>query len=125
MLHREFIAVALGGALGTLARVGALEASSHLAYGSAFATLAANTLGALGLAFVMSRGLPEFPAWVGSGITVGFFGSYTTFSAVALITVNTTVGLGLGYLALTLVSGVLAVLSGRALGLRFRKRLPQ
>ena len=80
------------------------------------ATLVANTLGALGLAFVLSRGLPEFPSWLRPSITVGFFGSYTTFSGVALIAVTETMALGLGYLAVTLVSGIVGVLIGRALG---------
>ena len=110
------VAVAVGGAVGTLTSVGALEATEHLAHGAVIATLVANTLGALGLAFVLSRGLPEFPSWLRPGITVGFFGSYTTFSAVALIAVTETMALGLGYLAVTLVSGIVGVLIGRALG---------
>lgn len=109
-------AVAFGGAVGTLTRVGALEAAEHLPQGELIATLAANTLGALGLAFVLSRGLPEFPSWLRPGITVGFFGSYTTFSAVALIAVTKMMGVGLGYLAATLVAGFFGVLAGRALG---------
>lgn len=109
-------AVAFGGAVGTLTRVGALEAAENLPQGELIATLAANTLGALGLAFVLSRGLPEFPSWLRPGITVGFFGSYTTFSAVALIAVTEMMGVGLGYLAATLVAGLFGVLAGRALG---------
>lgn len=116
MLFREVVAIALGGAIGTLARVGALEATEHLPQGELIATLVANTLGALGLAFVLARGLPEFPHWVRQGVTVGFFGSYTTFSAIALITVTETMAVGIGYLGLTLLAGILAVLAGRALG---------
>jgi len=118
---REIVAVALGGGLGTLARVGALEATEHLAQGEMLATLAANTLGALGLAFVLTRGLPEFPHWLRSGITVGFLRSYTTFCAIALLTVTETMAWGLGYLAVTLVSGILAVLVGRTLGVAARR----
>ncbi len=121
MRFREIVAVALGGGLGTLARVGALEATEHLPQGEMLATLAANTLGALGLAFVLTRGLPEFPHWLRSGITVGFLGSYTTFSAIALLTVTETMAWGLGYLAVTLVSGILAVLVGRTLGVAARR----
>ena len=116
MRFLEMVAVAFGGAVGTLTRVGALEATEHLPQGELIATLAANTLGALGLAFVLARGLPEFPSWLRPGITVGFFGSYTTFSAVALITVTDTIALGLGCLAITLVAGVAGVLIGRTLG---------
>jgi fluoride exporter len=118
------VAVALGGAVGTLARVGALEASEHLREGELIATLAANALGALGLAFVLARGLPEFPPWLQHGITIGFLGSYTTFSAVALITVTETAASGLGYLGVTLVAGILAVVAGRALGLAARRGVP-
>ena len=123
MRFREFLAVALGGALGTLARVGALEAAGELNQGELVATLAANALGALGLAFVVARGLPELPRFVYAGITVGFFGSYTTFSAVALASVSETMLIGLSYLALTLVTGVLAVLLGRAWGRAASKRV--
>ena len=120
MRIRELTAVALGGALGTLARVGALEASSHLTFDALIATLVANSLGALGLAFVVARGLPEFPSWLSTGITVGFFGSYTTFSALALLVVTETMAVGLSYLGATLLVGVLAVLAGRQWGLRLR-----
>jgi fluoride ion exporter CrcB/FEX len=116
------VAVVFGGAVGTLTRVGALEATEHLPQGELIATLAANTLGALGLAFVLARGLPEFPSWLRPGITVGFFGSYTTFSAVALIAVTDTMALGLGYVAVTLVAGAAGVLLGRAIGLVARRR---
>lgn len=122
MRLREIVAVALGGGLGTLARIGALEATAHLPQGDMIATLAANTLGALGLAFVLARGLPEFPPWLHSGITVGFFGSYTTFSAIALIAVTEVMAWGWGYLAVTLVAGIGAVLAGRALGVAARGR---
>lgn len=124
MLFRELVAIAVGGALGTLTRVGALEATEHLPHGELIATLAANSLGALGLAFVIARGLPEFPAWIRQGITVGFFGSYTTFSAIALITVTESMAVGIGYLGITLVVGILAVLAGRALGSLARGAAP-
>ena len=125
MRFREIVAVALGGGLGTLARVGALEATEHLPQGEMLATVAANTLGALGLAFVLARGLPEFSPWLRSGVTVGFLGSYTTFSAIALLTVTETMAWGLGYLAVTLVAGILAVLVGRALGVAARRGGPR
>ncbi|MEQ9087001.1 MAG: CrcB family protein [Pontimonas sp.] len=125
MRFREIVAVALGGGLGTLSRVGALEATEHLPQGEMLATVAANTLGALGLAFVLARGLPEFPPWLRSGVTVGFLGSYTTFSAIALLTVTETMAWGLGYLAVTLVAGILAVLVGRALGVAARRGGPR
>ena len=122
MRIREITAVALGGALGTLARVGALEAAEGLTQGVLIATLTANTLGAFGLALVVARGLPEFPSWVRSGISIGFFGSYTTFSAVSLIAVTETMAVSLGYLAVTLLAGAAGVLVGRALGLRLQRR---
>ena len=117
MLFRELLAVAIGGALGTLARVGAIYATDHLVWGSLIATLAVNLLGAFGLAFVHSRGLDEFPAWVAPGVTIGFFGSYTTFSAISLITLTLPVLPALGYLLLTLLSGWGAVWLGLRWGL--------
>ena len=117
MLSRELLAVAIGGALGTLARVGASQATDHLVWGSLIATLAVNLLGAFGLAFVHSRGLDEFPAWVAPGVTIGFFGSYTTLSAISLITLSLPVVPALGYLLLTLISGWGAVWLGLRWGL--------
>ncbi len=116
MRFREGLAVAIGGAVGTLARVGALEATEHLHWGELLATFVVNALGAFGLAFVASRGLPEFAPWVYQGVTVGFLGSYTTFSAIALITTSEWGVIGIGYLVLTLVMGVVMVLAGRWLG---------
>ncbi len=121
MRFREGLAVAIGGAVGTLARVGALEATGHLPWGELLATLVVNALGAFGLAFVASRGLPEFPPWVYQGITVGFLGSYTTFSAIALITTSEGGVIGIGYLTLTLAIGVVMVVAGRWLGRASRK----
>ena len=116
MRFREGLAVAIGGAVGTLARVGALEATGQLPWGELLATFVVNALGAFGLAFVASRGLPEFAPWVYQGVTVGFLGSYTTFSAIALITTSEWGVIGIGYLVLTLVMGVVLVLAGRWLG---------
>ena len=116
MRFREGLAVAIGGAVGTLARLGALEATEHLPWGELLTTLVVNALGAFGLAFVASRGLPEFAPWVYQGVTVGFLGSYTTFSAIALITTSEGGVIGIGYLILTLVMGVVMVLAGRWLG---------
>ena len=116
MHYREGLAVAIGGAVGTLARVGALEASEHLPWGELVATLVVNALGAFGVAFVASRGLPEFAPWMYQGVTVGFLGSYTTFSAIALITTSQWGVIGIFYLVLTLVVGVVMVLAGRWLG---------
>lgn len=116
MRFREGLAVAIGGAVGTLARLGALEATEHLPWGELLATFVVNALGAFGLAFVASRGLPEFAPWVYQGVTVGFLGSYTTFSAIALITTSKGGVIGIGYLVLTLVMGVVMVLAGRWLG---------
>jgi fluoride exporter len=113
---RELLAVALGGALGTLARVGALEATGHLASGALLATFIANSVGAFGLAFVVSRGLPEAPSWLLPGVTIGFFGSYTTFSGIALIAIIQTIDIALMYLGATLLTAVVAVLLGRVLG---------
>lgn len=121
MRFREGLAVAIGGAVGTLARVGALEATGHLPWGELLATLVVNALGAFGLAFVASRGLPEFAPWMYQGVTVGFLGSYTTFSAIALITTSEGGVIGIGYPTLTLAIGVVMVLAGRWLGRASRK----
>lgn len=92
--------VAVGGAVGALARwgVGTLTADP-------LATLAVNVLGSFLLAGLLARRLPgEIELVVGTG----FCSSFTTYSALAVETLALGPVGGVGYLAATYLLGVLA-----------------
>jgi CrcB protein len=80
----EIVAVAVGGAAGTLARYGVgLLAQRH--FGNAFpiGTLAVNLMGCflMGIAGYLSHKTHAVPHFVVTAATVGFLGGLTTFSA--------------------------------------------
>ena len=113
--------MALGGVLGALSRY-LLGSWLAVAAGSGFpwATLLINLSGSILLGFL----LRSFPAWGTSPdaralLTVGFCGSFTTFSTFAFETVSLaqggSYGLAAGYAFGSVVLGVLGVLIGMAL----------
>jgi len=83
----HWIAVAIGGALGALARYGistwVFAISSHK---FAYATLAVNVLGSflMGILFVLVIEKAALPAEMRSLLMVGFLGAFTTFSTFSL-----------------------------------------
>lgn len=112
------VAVALGGALGTLGRIGADLAMVGLPGGHEWATLGVNLLGSLGLGLVMGHGLPGLSSALRDGLTVGIFGSYTTMSGIAVIAIALpTLGAvyALGTVALGIASAWIGYLVGRRL----------
>ena len=84
-VHKEVAAVALGGALGANLRLAASQASELLDLHSTFGTALANFSGAFLLGALLARfdapsAHPLFrPFWV-----IGVFGSFTTFSTLAM-----------------------------------------
>jgi CrcB protein len=112
------LAVALGGALGTLGRISADLAMVGLPGGHEWATLGVNLLGSFGLGLVTGHGLPGISSALREGITIGLLGSYTTMSGVAIIAL-TLPTLGIAYVlvtvALGLTSGWLGYIWGRKL----------
>ncbi|MGL5828062.1 MAG: fluoride efflux transporter FluC [Angustibacter sp.] len=109
------LCIGLGGSLGSLARFAVareLNAPGHLAWG----TLAVNLLGSLLLGAALSR--PWRSRHWQAGTCVGFLGSFTTLSAVAveLHLEPERWGLTVGYLAATVLGGLLAARLGLALG---------
>ncbi|MBM3518038.1 MAG: fluoride efflux transporter CrcB [Alphaproteobacteria bacterium] len=113
------IAVAVGGALGSLARYFlATWVARWLGSGFPFGTLAVNVLGS----FVMGV-LVELMAlrWgvgpvVRAFMTVGFLGGFTTFSAfsldVALLVGRGTPALAAGYVAASVVASIAGLFAG-------------
>jgi|TARA_B110000208_G_scaffold8001_1_gene10318 CrcB protein len=83
----HWVAVALGGALGALARYGirtwVFAISSHK---FPYATLAVNVLGSflMGILFVLIIEKAALPAEMRSLLMIGFLGAFTTFSTFSL-----------------------------------------
>ncbi|MFT6973425.1 MAG: CrcB protein [Pontimonas sp.] len=112
MKIRELLAVALGGALGTLGRVSIDIGFQNYPQGAAFATLIVNVLGAFALGWALSHGLAQLTPWLRQGITVGFLGSFTTFSALALLSATEPLAFAVGALLVNFSLGVLAAWAG-------------
>lgn len=112
------LAVALGGMLGSLSRWGVDEAMPGAAAGAwPWATLTVNLVGAFVVGALLSSGILEGrPPWWRALLVTGVLGGFTTFSALALETgVMLEVGrpaAAAGYLAITVVAGLAAVVFG-------------
>lgn len=107
-------AVFVGGMAGTALRL----AVDYLVPGP-IATLIVNVVGSLVLGFLVARVWPTASAWLKAGLGAGLLGSFTTFSAIAVILVEfgLTVS-GALYLLATLVLGLGAAFAGLRLGAR-------
>jgi CrcB protein len=116
------VAVLAGGAVGTGLRLAVDLALPHSASAFPLGTLLVNVAGSLLLGALVARVWPVAPTWLRAGLGVGVLGSFTTFSALAVSVVTLTeAGAGavaLGYVALSLVGGILAA----ALGIRLARR---
>ncbi|MDT0274470.1 fluoride efflux transporter CrcB [Blastococcus goldschmidtiae] len=116
-----YVAAALGGALGALARWGVAEALPYQPGSWPTATLLVNVAGCLLLGLLIGlvdAGSPWLRPFLGTGVLGGF----TTYSAFAVETVQLTdagrPGLAAGYVAASVLGGVaasaLGTLAGRA-----------
>jgi fluoride exporter len=119
------LAVAIGGALGSVARWGVAEAFDGPAAGFPWATFVVNVTGAFLLGVLMVLVVDRWPdsRHVRPFLGVGVLGGYTTFSTAMADThalVDADRGLlVVAYLGATLVVGLLAVWAGLA----FTRRL--
>jgi len=114
------VAVAIGGALGTLARVSIDFALVAQTSSALLSVLAVNLLGALALGLALGHGMAEQPLWAREGLTTGVLGSFTTMSGIALVTLNVAPPVAVVYLVGTFVLGVAAAALGWLLGQRLR-----
>lgn len=109
---REFVLVALGGALGSAARYGLSLLAGWLSVSGLWATLTANGLGSLliGVSVALLRGDAYLLA------AVGFCGGFTTFSTFSLQAVelfqNGEKGVALLYMAGSLMLSIACVVVG-------------
>ena len=115
--------VAIGGAVGTLARYGISRfAEDHPALGLPWGTLTANLLGSLLLGFIAARttGRTLWGVELQAVLGVGVMGGFTTYSSFNLETIRLFEEFGLGraalYVGLTLVCCLLGGLTGLVLG---------
>jgi CrcB protein len=106
MQPRVVFAVFIGGTLGTLARIGAEQATAPLPMGHEIAIGVINLLGAFALGVVSGHGLPRLSRALKEGITTGVLGSYTTLSAVALIATTQPIGFSVVYVVATFAFGI-------------------
>ena len=117
------IAIALGGAAGSLTRYWvAMWVGARVPFGGA-GTFAVNLIGALAIGLLLGTVESRFPAtprWVTLGLTTGVLGGFTTFSAFAYDTVGHfeagDAGRAAVYVAGTVVLGIAAAAGGLALG---------
>ncbi len=120
------LGIAVFGALGAMARYGIDGLSrQRLGVGFPWGTFTVNVLGslAIGLAFALLLGRGDVPDWVKLGLTTGFLGGFTTFSAFSLQThrllAEGAYGLASAYVVGSVAAGLaavgLGVLVGRAL----------
>lgn len=114
----RLLVIALGGILGSLGRFGVAEAVGPWDAGRLpWATLLVNVVGCLAIGMVAaSAAVAAGPAWLRPFVITGVLGGFTTFSALALETGLLMdagrVGLAVGYVAATMVAGLLAVRLG-------------
>lgn len=108
------LAVALGGALGALARFGLVVALRRVDAAFPWGTLLVNVAGSflIGAVWAWCLARPDTPEWARVGLMTGVLGGFTTLSSVSLETVlmlesgaywtaaaNAALNLGLGLLA--------------------------
>ncbi|MBY3553670.1 fluoride efflux transporter CrcB [Modestobacter lapidis] len=117
-----YLAAAVGGALGALARWGLGAALTSPAGAWPAATLLVNLTGCLLLGVLLAVLLPRYPAhpWLRPLLATGLLGGWTTYSAFAVDTVRLAEagawGAAAGYVLASVVGGVLAVAAGLLLG---------
>jgi CrcB protein len=115
--------IGVGGFFGAVARY-QLDTLITRHYRGAFpwGTLVVNLSGSflLGVVFTMTSGRLDASPALRAALTVGFIGAYTTFSTFSLQAVRLTeegeVAVALGYVAASVVVGVLAAWAGMAAG---------
>ncbi|QKS69967.1 CrcB family protein [Paenalkalicoccus suaedae] len=116
---RIIIAVALGGALGSVLRYAVLVALGPVDI--ALATLTVNVVGSLLLGYLTGMWMSREPSpWLRAGLGTGLCGGFTTMSTFALDTialVETNVTLAAAYIGGTFILSIGSCFIGLALGL--------
>jgi CrcB protein len=117
-----YLAAAVGGVLGALARWGVSRALPSPAGGWPWATLLVNVTGCALIGVLLAVLLARAPAhpWLRPFLATGVLGGYTTFSTFAVDAVRLVddgaPGTAAGYVAASVLGGLLAVVTGLRLG---------
>jgi CrcB protein len=123
---RMVVAIAVAGSAGALARYG-LEGFVSKRQSGAFpwATFVVNVSGAfiLGLVFTLATERWGLSAWLRSAITIGFLGSYTTFSTLSFETYRLAADRALGLAAMNIVGSCTAGIAAVYLGVVLARAL--
>ena len=128
----EFLAIALGGAVGALLRWGIMLGMTNVLRESfSFGTLLVNVVGSLliGIAFVclveriQTEGIAASPAFK-SAVMIGVLGAFTTFSTFSLQTLDMLIDGRWMAGSLYIVSSVVLCLLATALGIGLARLLP-
>jgi len=120
-----WVAVAVGGALGTLARAALDPGVLTGVAPDLWVTLLVNITGASLLGIATGHGLTRLSPVFQAAITTGFLGSFTTFSGILAVWLSLTLTsealLGIAYLGATGVGGILAAYGGVEAGRWWQK----
>ena len=128
----EFLAIALGGAVGALLRWGIMLGMTNVLRESfSFGTLLVNVVGSLliGIAFVclveriQTEGIAASPAFK-SAVMIGVLGAFTTFSTFSLQTLEMLIDGRWMAGSLYVISSVVLCLLATALGIGLARLLP-
>ena len=117
---RLVVAIAVAGAAGALARYGianvALRRHSH---GFPWGTFVVNVTGAFALGLIITLAATRWGVsdWLRSGISIGFLGSYTTFSTFSIDTYRLTTEREIGLAAVNVFGSCAAGLAALYVGI--------
>ncbi len=117
----NLIAIALGGALGSLCRFGFLQACTRwLGAHAAWGTIAVNASGCFLIGLLAASALGRPGSASHAALAVGFLGGFTTFSTFGLDAANlmeaSQLGMACAYMAGSVIVGVAGVFAGLAVG---------
>jgi fluoride exporter len=117
-----YLVVAVGGALGALGRWGVAEGLPSSGGGLPWATLMVNLTGCLLIGVLLAVLLERYPRspWLRPFLATGVLGGYTTYSTFAVDVVRLVAddapALAAGYVAASVLGGLVAVVAGLLLG---------
>ena len=121
---RPYVVVAVGGALGALARYGVQLGLPHSPGAWPWATVAVNLTGCLLIGLLIAVLLARAPdhPWLRPFLATGVLGGYTTFSTFSVDAVQLVEAgrwpLAVAYLLVSVVGGLAAVVLGLGVGRR-------